>query len=138
MARIIALDIGKKRTGIAVTDELQIIATGLDTVDTGELIGYLKKYIAAEKVERVLVGYPLNLDDSPTHATPIVEKFILKFANVFPQMPVEQIDERMTSKMASREIAGMGLSKSDRERKELIDVVSAVMMLQDYLEHRPT
>lgn len=136
MPRIIALDIGKKRTGIAVTDELQLIATGLDTVDTGELIGYLKKYIAAEKVERVLVGYPLNLDDSPTHATPIVEKFIAKFGNVFPQMPVEKIDERMTSKMASREISGMGLRKSDRERKELIDVVSAVMMLQEYLEHR--
>ncbi|GAA4459780.1 Holliday junction resolvase RuvX [Nemorincola caseinilytica] len=137
MARILALDIGKKRTGIAVTDELQIIATGLDTVDTGELIGYLKKYMATEKVEKVIVGYPLNLDDTPTHATPIVEKFIVKFGNVFPQMPVEKIDERMTSKMASREISGMGLRKTDRERKELIDVVSAVMMLQEYLQHRP-
>lgn len=136
MARIIALDIGKKRTGIAVTDDLQIIATGLDTVDTGELIGYLKKYMATEQVEKVIVGYPLNLDDSPTHATPIVEKFIVKFANVFPQMPIEKIDERMTSKLASREISGMGLKKQDKERKELIDVVSAVMMLQEYLGHR--
>lgn len=133
MARIIALDIGRKRTGIAVTDPLQIIATALDTVDTGELIGYLKRYIAAEPVEKVLVGYPLNMDDSPTDATPIVEKFIRKFANVFPHMPVVQTDERMTSRIASSEIARMGLKKKDREQKELIDAVAAVMMLQEYL-----
>ncbi len=137
MARIIALDIGKKRTGIAVTDPLQLIASALDTVDTGELIGYLKRYMAAEPVEKVIVGYPLNFDDTPTDATPIVEKFITKFGNVFPQRPVEKTDERMTSKMASREIATMGLKKKDREQKELIDAVSAVLMLQEYLEHRP-
>lgn len=135
MARILALDIGKKRTGIAVTDELQIIATGLDTVETGELIGYLKKYISNNPVEKVLVGYPLNLDDTPTDATPIVEKFIVKFGNVFPGMPVEKIDERMTSRMASREIAGMGLRRSEKEKKGLIDVVAAVMMLQEYMGH---
>jgi putative Holliday junction resolvase len=135
LARILALDIGKKRTGIAATDPLQIIATALTTVETGELIGYLKKYIAAEQVEKVIVGYPLNFDDSPTDATPIVEKFILKFGNVYPDMPVIKTDERMTSKMASREISGMGLKKKDREQKELIDAVSAVMMLQEYLEH---
>jgi len=136
LARILALDYGKKRTGVAVSDPLQIIATALATVDSNELIGYLKKYIAAEPVEMILIGYPLNLDDTPTHATPLVEKFILKFGNVFPQLPVEKIDERMTSKLASREIAGMGLKKKDRESKELIDAVSAVMMLQEYLEHR--
>lgn len=136
MARIISLDIGKKRTGIAVSDPLQIIATALDTVDSDELIGYLKKYIAAEPVEKVLVGYPLNFDNSPTHATPIVDKFIVKFGNVFPQVPVEQIDERLTSKMASRAISGMGLKKKDREKKELIDAVSAVMMLQEYLANK--
>jgi putative Holliday junction resolvase len=135
MARILALDIGKKRTGIAVTDELQIIATGLDTVETGELIGYLKKYISNNPVEKVLVGYPLNLDDTPTDATPIVEKFIVKFGNVFPGMPVEKIDERMTSRIASREIAGMGLRRSEKEKKGLIDVVAAVMMLQEYMGH---
>ncbi len=133
MARIIALDIGKKRTGIAVSDPLQIIASALETVETGELIGFLKRYIAKEQVEKVVVGYPLNFDDSPTDATPIVEKFIVKFGNVFPTMPVIKTDERMTSKMASREIAGMGLKKKDREQKELIDAVSAVMMLQEYL-----
>ena len=136
MARIIALDIGKKRTGIAVSDPLKIIATALDTVDTGELIGYLKRYMAAEPVEKVLVGYPLNLDDSPTDATPLVDKFIVKFGNVFPQMLVEKIDERMSSKLASREIAGMGLKKKDREKKELIDAVAATMMLQEYLQNK--
>ena len=133
MARIISLDIGKKRTGIAVSDPLQIIATALETVDSNELIGYLKKYIAREQVEKVLVGYPLNFDNTPTDATPLIDKFILKFGNVFPQMPVEKIDERMTSKMASQAISGMGLKKKDREKKELIDTVSAVMMLQEYL-----
>jgi putative Holliday junction resolvase len=133
LARILAIDFGKKRTGLAVSDPLKIIATALDTVDSKELIGYLKKYMATEPVEKVLVGYPLNFDNSPTDATPLVEKFILKFGNVFPAMPVEKIDERMTSKMASREIAGMGLKKKDRESKELIDAVSAVMMLQEYL-----
>jgi putative Holliday junction resolvase len=136
MARIIALDYGKKRTGIAVSDPLQIIATALDTVDSGELIGYLKKYMASEPVEKLLIGYPLNMDDSPTHATPLVEKFIVKFGNVFPQLPVDKVDERMTSKMASQAIAQMGLKKQDRESKELIDAVSAVMMLQEYLENK--
>ncbi len=135
MARILALDYGKKRTGIAVSDPLQIIASALETVDSGELIGFLKKYIAAEPVEKILIGYPLNFDNSPTHATPLVEKFIVKFGNVFPQMPIEKIDERMTSSMASKAIAEMGLKKKDRERKELIDAVSAVMMLQEYLQH---
>lgn len=135
MPRILSLDIGKKRTGIAVSDPLKIIATALDTVDTGELIGYLKKYIAAEAVEKVLVGYPLNFDNSPTHATPIVDKFILKFGNVFPLLPIEKIDERMTSKMASQAISGMGLKKKDREKKELIDAVAATLMLQEYLQH---
>jgi len=136
LARIIAIDFGKKRTGLAVSDLLQIIATALDTVDSNELIGYLKKYMAQEQVEKILIGYPLNFDNSPTDATPLVDKFIIKFGNVFPAMPVEKIDERMTSKMASREIAGMGLKKKDRERKELIDAVSAVMMLQEYLANR--
>lgn len=136
MARILSIDYGKKRTGLAVTDPLQIIATALDTVDSGELIGYLKKYMAAEPVELVLIGYPLNFDDSPTDATPLVEKFIGKFKNVFPNLPIEKVDERLTSKMASQAIAGMGLKKKDREDKALIDRVSAAIMLQEYLESR--
>jgi len=137
LARILSLDYGKKRTGIAVTDPLQIIATALDTIDSGELIGYLKKYIAKEPVEKIIIGYPLNMDDSPTDATPLVEKFITKFGNVFPNMPVIKVDERMTSKMASQAIHGMGLKKKDREQKELIDAVAATMMLQEYLTLNP-
>lgn len=136
MARVLALDFGKKRTGIAVTDPLQILATGLETVATDELIGYLKKYFVSEEVEKVLIGYPLNFDDSPTDATPLVEKFIGKFTNVFPALPIQKWDERLTSRMASQAIAGMGLKKKDREKKELIDVVSAVIILQEYLESK--
>ena len=136
MPRILAIDYGKKRTGIAVTDPLQLIATGLETVDTNELIGYLKKYMLAEPVEKVLVGYPLNLDDSPTDATPMVEKFKGKFRHVFPTLPIEKIDERLSSKLASAAISNMGLKKKDREKKELIDTVAAVMLLQEYLESR--
>ena len=134
MARVLALDYGKKRTGIAVTDPLKIIATALETVDTNELIGYLKKYMATEPVELVLIGYPLNFDDSPTDATPLVDKFIPKFQHVFPTIPIEKVDERMSSSMASQAIAGMGLKKKERERKELIDVTSAVILLQEYLQ----
>jgi putative Holliday junction resolvase len=137
MPRILALDYGKKRTGVAVTDPLQIIATGLATVDTNELIGYLKKYMLTEPVEKVIVGYPLNLDESPTDATPLVDKFIGKFQHVFPRLPIEKADERLTSKLASAAISGMGLKKKARERKDLIDTVAAVLILQEYLESRP-
>ncbi len=136
MGRILALDYGKKRTGVATTDPMQIIATAVDTVDSGELIGWLKKYIAAEPVEKIIIGYPLNFDDTPTDATPLVEKFIVKFKNVFPDMPVEKWDERMTSKMASQAIAEMGLKKKIRERKELVDSIAAVIILREYLESR--
>ncbi len=134
MSRILALDLGKKRTGVAATDPLRIIATALDTVDTNELIGYLKQYMKQEPVGLVLIGYPLNFDETPTDATPLVEKFVSKFKNVFPDMPIELIDERMTSVMASQAIIGMGLKKKDRQRKGLIDEVAAVIMLQEYLE----
>lgn len=134
MARILALDYGKKRTGIAVTDPLKIIATPLATVDTNELIGYLKKYMLSEAVEKVIIGYPLNFDDMPTDATPLVEKFIPKFQHVFPAIPIETVDERMSSHMASHAIAQMGLNKKQREDKGLIDVTSAVILLQEYLQ----
>jgi putative Holliday junction resolvase len=136
LARILAIDLGKKRSGLAVTDPIQIIATALDTVDSNELIGYLKKYMAKEPVEKIIIGYPLNFDDTPTDATPLVDKFIIKFGNVFPNIPVEKTDERLTSKIASQAISGMGLKKKDREKKELIDTVAAVMMLQEYLANK--
>lgn len=131
-----AIDYGRKRTGLAVTDPLQIIATALDTIETSSVIYFLKQYFPKEPVEKVLIGYPLNMDDSPTDATPLVEKFIRNFTKVFPNVPIEKVDERMTSKMASQAIAGMGLKKKDREKKELIDAVSAVIMLQEWMEHK--
>lgn len=134
MARILALDYGKKRTGIAVTDPLKIIASPLQTVETKELIGFLKKYFVLEPVERVIIGLPLNFNDTPTDATPLVEKFIPKFQHVFPNIPIETVDERMSSRMASQAITQMGLNKKSREEKGLIDVTSAVILLQEYLE----
>ncbi|MEI8279412.1 MAG: Holliday junction resolvase RuvX [Bacteroidota bacterium] len=136
MARILALDYGKKRTGIAVTDPLHIIATGLNTVDTDSLIWFLKQYMSTEPVELVLIGYPLNMDDSPTDATPLVEKFIRNFEKVFPQLPIQKVDERMSSVMASQAISHMGLKKKAREEKSLIDKVSAVIILQEYLQSK--
>ncbi len=133
MARILALDYGKKRTGIAVTDPLKIIATPLKTEETRELVGFLKKYFAAEPVEKVLIGYPLALDGSPTDATPLVEKFFGQFQKLFPEIPIEKTDERMSSKWASDAIREMGLSKTQRRDKSLIDRTAACMMLQDYL-----
>src|SRR5690606_34604879 len=114
--RVLCLDYGKKRTGIAVTDPLRIIATSLGTIETRELMAYLKRYFAGESVSLVLIGYPLNADDSPTHATPLVKGFIGAFKKAFPAMPIETIDERYSSKIASQAISGMGLKKKDRER----------------------
>jgi putative Holliday junction resolvase len=136
MGRILAIDFGKKRTGIAVTDPLQIIATGLETVDSKELIGYLKKYFASEEVDKVLIGYPLNWDDSPTDATPLVDKFIKQFQHVFPNMPFDKQDERFTSKMATEAMLQMGLKKKDRANKGLIDEISATIILQEYLQSK--
>ena len=136
MARIMLLDYGKKRTGIAVTDPSQIIATALTTVETRELIGFIKQYVAKEPVEKMVIGYPLNMDNSETDATALVDKFILKFSHVFPNIPVEKIDERFSSKLASAEIAKMGLKKKESEQKELIDAVAAAMMLQEWMESR--
>lgn len=136
MARILSIDYGKKRTGLAVTDPLRIIALPLETVNSDELIGYLKKYFLGETVEYVLIGYPLNLDDSPTDATPLVDKFIRQFEKVFPHLPYEKVDERMSSRMASQAISQMGLKKKDRQKKELIDVTAAVLLLQEYLQNR--
>ena len=133
MGRILCIDYGGKRTGVAATDPSQIIATAIGMIETRDLFTWLKKYFATENVERVLIGYPLNLDGTPTHATPLVEAFIKKFKTDFPNIPLEKVDERYSSKWASQAISGMGLKKKDRERKGLIDEVSAVMMLQEWM-----
>lgn len=135
MARIIALDYGLKRTGIAVTDPLQIIATGLTTISSPTLINFLKEYLKKEQVELILIGEPKNLDDTDTHATPLVKKIVEKISKEFPAIPIRMVDERFSSKMASRAILDMGLKKKDRREKGLIDEVAATMLLQEYMGH---
>ena len=134
--RIMAIDFGKKRTGIAVTDPLQIIATGLTTVDTHMALVFLRDYLSKEQVETIIVGEPLNLDDSDTHATAGARDFSTKLKRHFPNVKVELVDERFTSKMASDAIREMGLKKKDRREKGVVDVVAATIMLQEYLESR--
>lgn len=135
MARIICIDYGGKRTGIAVTDPLQIIATALTTIHTKELIPFLKKYFQQEQVELILIGEPLNLDDSPTHATPLVHKAIQTLQKEFPAIPIKTVDERYTSKMASQAMVQMGMKKKDRQVKGNVDQIAATIMLQEYMQH---
>lgn len=134
MARILCIDYGAKRTGIAVTDPLQIIATALTTIETKELVPFLKKYMQQEAVELILIGEPLNLDDTATHATPLVKAAILRLQKEFPQIPLKTVDERYTSKMASRAMIDMGMKKKDRRVKGNIDQIAATIMLQEYLQ----
>ena len=133
MGRIIALDYGKKRTGIAVTDPLKIIATGLTTVDSQTLFDFLKDYIAKEPVEKILIGDPLNLDGTETDSTAAVKHCIRRLKNTFPNIPIVTIDERYTSKLASKAMVEMGMKKKERQKKGIRDEVAATMMLQEYL-----
>ena len=133
MARIICIDYGLKRTGIAVTDPLQIIATGLTTVDSKELISFLKKYFLEEKVELIVIGEPKNLDDSDTHATPLVKEIIKKLEKEFPLIPIKKVDERFSSKMAKQAMIEMGMKKKDRRNKRTVDEIAATIMLQEYM-----
>lgn len=134
MPRILSIDYGGKRTGIAVTDPLQIIATGLTTIDTKDFIKFLKEYISKEPVEKIIIGMPLNMDDTATHATPLVENAIKQLKKHFPNIPVETVDERYTSKMAKDAMLQMGLKKMQRRDKKLVDEIAATMMLQEYME----
>lgn len=133
MARILSIDYGLKRTGIAVTDPLKIIATGLTTVASKELITFLKDYFSREEVELIIIGEPKNWDDTDTHATPLVEKFIKELQKNFPAMPVKKVDERYTSKMAKDSMLQMGLTKKKRRDKKLVDKIAATILLQEYL-----
>lgn len=137
MGRIICIDYGGKRTGIAVTDPLQIIATGLTTIDTKDFIKFLKDYFSKEQVEKIIIGMPLNMDDTATHATPLVENAIKQLKKHFPNIPVETVDERYTSKMAKDAMLQMGLKKMQRRDKKLVDEIAATMMLQEYMERNP-
>lgn len=133
MGRILAIDYGLKRTGIAVTDPLQIIASGLTTIESKQLIAFLKDYFIKEPVEKIIIGEPKNWDDSDTHATPIVKKAIADLKKNFPAMPVETVDERYTSKMAKDAMLQMGLKKMQRRNKALVDEIAATIMLQEYM-----
>ena len=135
MSRILSIDYGKKRTGLAVTDPLRIIATGLTTVETPKLLAFLKEYFKKEPVELIIIGMPVNWDDTATHATPLVQAFIKQLNKNFPQIPVKEVDERFTSKMASRAMLEMGLKKKQRQNKAMVDEIAATIMLQEYLQH---
>jgi putative holliday junction resolvase len=136
MARIIAIDYGLKRTGLAVTDPFQIIATGLTTIESPRLINFLKDYFSKEPVELIIIGDPRNWDDSDTHATPLVREVIARLKKKFPTIPVETVDERYTSKMASQAMIDMGMKKMQRRNKALVDEIAATIMLQEYLQKK--
>ena len=133
MPRIISIDYGAKRTGLAVTDPLQIIATGLTTVESKQLIPFLKDYFAREEVEHIIIGEPKNWDDTDTHATPLVEKIIKQLEKNFPKIPIKKVDERYTSKMAKDAMLEMGLKKMQRRNKKLVDEIAATILLQEYM-----
>jgi putative Holliday junction resolvase len=133
MARILAIDYGKKRTGIAVTDELQLIASGLTTVETDELLVFLKNYLAEESVELFLVGMPKQMDNKPSQAESLIIPFVQKLKKAFPNIPIERVDERFTSKIALKTLIDSGIKKKQRRDKRLIDEISATLILQSYL-----
>ncbi len=128
-----AIDFGKKRTGIAVTDDFRMIASGLTTVSTPELLPFLKDYFSKENVEIVIFGEPKRMNNEPSEITPLIEKFIEKFTAAFPTVKVERMDERFTSKMAFQTMIDSGLKKKQRQNKALVDEIAATIILQDYL-----
>lgn len=136
MGRILALDYGSKRTGIAITDELQLIASGLTTVATSELMDFLKKYIASEKVKLVLVGEPKQKDGTHSNIEEEIQKFLKKFSEAFSDLQVKRVDERYTSKMAFQTMIDSGLKKKQRQNKALVDEISATIILQEYLYNK--
>lgn len=136
MAQILAIDYGKKRCGIAVTDDLQIIATGYDTIDTPQIFSFLEQYFSTNKVEAIVVGLPVDLKGNMSEVEADIQEFLTKFEEKFPNIVVKRFDERFTSKMASFFISQSGKSKKQRQQKGLIDKVSATLLLQNYLEQK--
>jgi putative Holliday junction resolvase len=134
MGRVLCLDYGRKRVGIAVTDPLRIIASGLVTVPTHTIRDYLKTYLASEEVDRLVVGYPKTVRNEPSEAVRYIDPFIKWFRKEFPAIPVDLYDERFTSRMAERSLLEAGVPKSGRRDKSLVDKVSASLILQSYLD----
>lgn len=133
MARILSIDYGKKRTGVAVTDPLQIIAGGLATVATCELMNFLRSYVARESVELIVIGEPKQLNGEPSENLPRVKQFAAQLRKALPDIPVEFYDERFTSVLAHKTILDSGIGKKARQNKALVDEISATIILQDYL-----
>lgn len=133
MARLLAIDYGLKRTGIAVSDPLKIIATGLTAISSRELIPFLKQYLSKEEVEKIIVGLPLNLDNTETHGTAPARAAIESIRKEFPAIPVVEADERLTSKMARRAMVEMDLRKSKRKDKKILDEIAATILLQEFM-----
>lgn len=136
MARILSIDYGKKRTGIAVTDPLQIIANGLATVSTSELLSYLKDYLSREQVERIIIGRPMQTNGQPSENLQRVEQFVNRWKKEMPGVPVEYVDERFTSVLAHQAMIDGGLRKKARQDKALVDKISATIILEDYLRSK--
>ena len=136
MPRILSIDYGLKRTGIAVTDELQIIASGLTTIPSETAISFLTTYFSKEQVSKVLIGEPKQMNGEPSESTAIIEEFVMKFSKAFPEMKIVRVDERFTSKMAFQTMIDSGLNKKKRQDKALVDEISATIMLQDYLTRK--
>ena len=131
-----SFDFGTKRLGIAVTDPMQLFATGLTTIHPKDAVDFLQKYLLSDQIETFVVGEPKQMDGSPSQSAPMVKGFVTILKKHFPEIPIEMMDERFTSKMASAVIAQSGLKKSDRQKKELVDTVSATIILQSYLEKK--
>jgi putative holliday junction resolvase len=133
MARILAIDYGSKRTGIAVTDTLQIIASGLTTVNTKDLLAFLKDYTSKEHVELFVIGEPKQIDNTASESEALIIPFLEKLKNTIPNIPIQRVDERFTSKMAFQTMINSGLKKNQRKNKALVDEISATLILQSYL-----
>lgn len=136
MARILSIDYGRKRTGLAVTDSLQIIASGLATVSTSELFEWLQAYIAKEPVERIVIGEPRQMNGEPSENLPRVQQFVNRWRKAVPQVPIEYYDERFTSALAHQAMLDGGLRKKARQNKALVDEISATIILEDYMRSR--
>lgn len=136
MGRILAIDYGKKRVGLAVTDPLQIIANKLTTVSSHEIFDFLKTYFQQENVEQVVIGYPRQMNNEASESVLYINPFLKRFQKLFPEMPIEQVDERFTSRMAFQTMIDAGLKKKDRQNKETVDAVAATIILQSYLEQK--
>lgn len=136
MGRLLAIDYGRKRTGVAVSDPLQLIANGLATVPTHQLLTYILDYVAREPVERILVGLPKQMNNEASESMAYIEPFVRSLKKRLPEMPVEYVDERFTSVLAHRAMLDGRLKKKDRQNKALVDEISATIILQSYMENR--